>query len=607
MLSQEVSAESGLWQTSKAEYQREMMDVITESQIVEVTVMKSVRSGGTQSVIDNAIAYFIHQDPGPMLVVHPGKEEARIWSKDHFDTMVRDTKVLHGLVFSDKIKDKKNEILHKIFPGGVLYIIGSNSASGFSQKTIQRVFLDDIDRYEPSASNEGDQIKLARNRTITYMHHSRKIIKVSNPTTRGVSRIEQEYLLSDQRHYYMPCPFCGHKQVLIFSPQSQFANLARSHLKFDDKNNSWRYYECENCHKQIDEKYKLKMIQNGEWRKSNPNIIDHAGFHINELMSPFSSWEDIVKDFLESKRNREQLRVFINQRLGETFIEEKSIEVDNDSLISRREDYSDIIPNGVLVITLAIDRQRDRLESVLLGWGKGYECWFLDHRIFYFVKTKYGNDVWKELDDYISRGLKHESGLILKPFTTNGLACVCIDSGDSPDDVYQYVKARQSRRFFAVKGDDGFDKQIIHKVTYNNRYGARLIIVGVDTAKQKIYDRLNITDVGPYYFHFNKSCNDEFFKQLTSEKIVWKQTPRGYPKKVFELKSGMRNEILDCYTYNLAAITLLNPNWDILKENLESKIQSMNNLEKEQSEENKVIKNKNNKIKKPRKNWATNF
>ncbi len=38
---------------------------------------------------------------------------------------------------------------------------------------------------------------------------ARKVLLVSTPTIRGLSRIEREYEVSDQRRYFVPCPHCG--------------------------------------------------------------------------------------------------------------------------------------------------------------------------------------------------------------------------------------------------------------------------------------------------------------------------------------------------------------------------------------------------------------
>lgn len=564
-----------------------MMDVITDPLIDEVTVMKSVRTGGTQAVIDNAVGYFMDQDPGPMLVVHPGKNEARDWSKDHFDNMVRDTPVLHGRVFSDKIKDRKNEILHKQFPGGIIFIIGSNSAAGFRQKTIQRVFLDDVDGYEPSAGSEGDQIELARNRTITYLYHSRKIIKVSNPTTRGLSRIEQEYFASDQRHYYVPCPLCGYGQILVFSPESQFSSLTQGYLKFDKENLSWVAYQCSNCQQPIDEKQKLQMIRSGKWMKLQPAVIGHAGFHLNELTSTFSSWHEVAKGFLNTKKMKERLRVFINQRLGETFVEDKSYEIDESSLIARVEDYlSDEkpwVPKGVLCMTAAVDVQEDRLEPMVVGWGVDEECWIIDHRVIFGSPEL--EKTWRELDTYLETGWKHETGIDLSPWSTHGVCIIGIDSGYQADKVYRYVRDRQAkRRFFALKGYDergrkksGEEKEFILDIHYKNRTHARLAIVNDAAIKSRIYERLGYKEPGPGFIHFPKSrCNAKFFEQLTAEERVTVRNENGYYERIWRMKKDRsNNEVLDCLKYNFAMHKILRPNYEALKERLDEKVKEL--------------------------------
>lgn len=42
----------------------------------------------------------------------------------------------------------------------------------------------------------------------------RKVFPVSTPTIRGLRRIEREFEASDQRRFFVPCPNCGHVQLL---------------------------------------------------------------------------------------------------------------------------------------------------------------------------------------------------------------------------------------------------------------------------------------------------------------------------------------------------------------------------------------------------------
>ena len=68
----EASAEPGQWRTSRAEYQREIMDAISDPLIERVVVMTAAQVGKTEILL-NVIGYFIDQDPSPILVFNPKK------------------------------------------------------------------------------------------------------------------------------------------------------------------------------------------------------------------------------------------------------------------------------------------------------------------------------------------------------------------------------------------------------------------------------------------------------------------------------------------------------------------------------------------------------
>ncbi len=58
-------------------------------------------------------------------------------------------------------------------------------------------------------------MSLAIQRTAEFAHN-KKIVMASTPTIKGISRIELAWRESDQRDYFVPCPRCGHFQVLVF-------------------------------------------------------------------------------------------------------------------------------------------------------------------------------------------------------------------------------------------------------------------------------------------------------------------------------------------------------------------------------------------------------
>ena len=91
-------------------------------------------------------------------------------------------------------------------------------------------------------------------------------------------------------------------------------------------------------------------------------------------------------------------------------------------------------------------------------------------------------------------------------------------------------------------------------------------MVGTDTAKQLIFNRLLMKDKsGPGKMHFPMHYTEEYFKQLTTEKAIYKKDASGYTYRKWK-KIRPRNEALDIRVYSLAAIGILNPNYKLLKE-----------------------------------------
>ena len=209
-LSAESAAEPGQWNTDRAPYQREIMDSVNDPLVEEIVIMSSAQVGKTELLL-NIIGYYIDYDPAPMLVVQPNiKPMAEDFSKDRLATMIRDTPALAGKVHDAKSKTSGNTILHKVFPGGHVTITGANSAAGLASRPVRIVLMDEIDRYPASAGPEGDPIKLAEKRTTAFWN--KKKVKVSTPTIKGFSQIEEEFQSGTMEEWCVPCPCCGKYQ-----------------------------------------------------------------------------------------------------------------------------------------------------------------------------------------------------------------------------------------------------------------------------------------------------------------------------------------------------------------------------------------------------------
>ena len=540
-LSPESSAESGSWRTSRCEYQREIMDSFNSPGIERIVVMTSSQVGKTEILL-NALGYYVDQDPSPVMVVQPNLTMGQAFSKDRLAAMIRDSDKLREVVSDAKSRDSGNTTMHKKFPGGHITISSSGSPAGLASRPIRCLFLDEIDRFEHNVKGEGSPISLATARTKTFFN--RKIFMCSTPTIKGISAIESAFEESDMRYYNVPCPECDHYQVLKWK-----------NVVWDENKPETAVYACEDCGSLIEESSKQWMINNGKWVATNA-LNKTAGFHISELYSVWSTWADMATNFLEAKKNPETLKTFINTALGQSW-EEQGDTVEYEALLQRRLNYDHTaIPEEVLVIVAGVDTQKDRLEITITGYGRNYEAWVIDHRIFWGDPN--ADNCWADLDAYLKTRFKTESGRVMP------ISCTCIDSGGhSTNAVYQFTKPRQARRIFAIKGLSVAGKPIANKPSYVGKNKAVLYGVGTDSAKEAIYARLT-TDIDQTTLHFPSDVDEEYFKQLTAEKRVAKFV-RGRKSLVWK-QIRPRNEALDCLVYCFAAIYILNPNWDSIEQ-----------------------------------------
>ncbi|MET0155772.1 MAG: terminase gpA endonuclease subunit [Rickettsiales bacterium] len=461
--------------------------------------------------------------------------------------MARDTPALKGKISESK-RDGDNTILHKKFPGGHLTVSGANSPASLASRPIRFVLLDEVDRYPSSAGKEGDPANLAVKRSTTFWN--RKIVYVSSPTVKDESRIEAAYMAGDRRAYKVPCPRCGEYQELSFW---------RLKRPYDDAPAYDWFYECavNNC--VIEERKKSWMLARGFWEATAP-FNGVASFWIHEIYSPWVTWAEMVENFLEAKKLPDTLKTFVNTSLAELWDQEKTGEgVTADSVEARTETYEEELPEGVYVVTAAVDVQDDRLEIEFLGWGMDRETWSIDYVV------KHGDpgipEVWEELDGIIEREFDHALGVKMRA------AVVCVDAGGHhAQRVYDYVKkkAAQRKRVYAVRGHSVRGQPILAKVSRNNAANVKVHYVGTDTAKEMIYSQLKIERHGPGYMHHPEHYDAEYFSQLTSER---KQTvyKKGQTVTEWVKPKARRNEALDVKVYNFAAFWILKANMAMVK------------------------------------------
>ena len=548
MLSSKASAEPGPWRTSRTPYLMEPMDCLSSSSTVQRVVMMFAAQTGKTEAGSNWLGYVIDHAPGPMLCVQPTVEMAKRLSKQRLESMIQETPCLTEKIAPARSRDSGNTMFSKEFPGGMMLLTGANSATGLRSAPCRYIFADEIDAFPADVDGEGDPVSLAEKRATTFAR--RKILLTSTPTVKDHSRIETEYLRSDQRRFFVPCPKCGEMQWLKWSQ-----------VKWEDNDPQTAKYECEKCHERFTDMHKPAMLRAGQWRATAPGDGKTRGYQLSGLYSPLGwfSWADMVEEFIRAKSDAPALKTWVNTRCAETWEEDYASKVSADGLRERCEGYAmGVMPEGSSVLTFGIDVQDNRLAISGWAWGRDEEAWLIYHQEIYGDPSR--ADLWKQVDEAVLREWDHASGRKLRPDV------VAIDSGGHfTAEVYQFARERARQGVIAVKGASSRNRPVIgkgSKVDLNSRgrtlkRGAVVYSVGTDTAKTTLFARLKHNEAGEGYLHFPTETTDEFFKQLTAEKQVLKHNRGGFPVREWVKKPNARNEALDTLVYAYAGLNYL--------------------------------------------------
>lgn len=572
MLSSESSAEPGRWRTDRAPYQRAIMDAFTDLDVRRVVVM-SCSQIGKSDIMNNVIGRFAHLAPAPILMIQPTVDMAQDYSKSRIAPMIRDTKVLRDIFQDVKSRESGNTILSKLFPGGRLIMGGANSPAGLASRPIKILLADEVDRFPDSAGTEGDPVDLAAKRMTTFWDRTMGLF--STPTNAGESRIEVEYMEGTQEEWQHQCPNCGEFHLLthrnmVMDTETVKDGRKKEHIHV--KSVSWR---CPDCGFTFSENEMRRQPQ--KYVAKNPTAIKNhvRSFFVNCWASPWISWTDVMQEWVDAKGDPEREKVVVNTRFGEPY--ERARSYDNvDKLLARREPYNAELPDGVLILTAAVDVQDNRLKYEIVGWGEDEECWGIKKGIILGAPDTAA--VWRQLDEQLDREYHFADGtglLVARTFIDSG--------GHYTSEVYNYSLMHLARQRFAVRGSSTMGVPIIHKYSKAQAYHGRtipLVLIGTDSGKQYIMDRLAIDVPGPRYFHFpldkpeqdavnevlwNRGYDEIYFQGLTAEE---KQPQKKNGRIVYRwvnIAKDHRNEPLDLRVYNLACLASISPDFSKLK------------------------------------------
>lgn len=532
VLSSATSAISGPYRVSQTPYLRGFYNAIDNPSIRKIVLMKGSQLGMSEASLIIA-AYYISHKPCPMMLIQPTLRMAGDFSKDRLIPRLKETPATKSKCDFSHLGGSSN--LHIVFNGGTLAIAGANSPASLASRPVNVAIFDECDRAPQSAGKEGNPLKIVGRRLATFKNY--KYILISTPTQKYSSQIALEYEQSDQRQYFVPCPDCGHKQVLVWDNVSYQP----------DKPKSARYL-CKNCGTLWTDLQRWKAIDKGEWIATKP-FHGTAGFQISELNSKFVPLSKMVQEFEEAKAGGEDtLKVWVNTCLGLPFGGELE-QVGVDELITRKEAFNaDSIPNDVKYLVLTADTQDNRIESCLIGYGKDQECWLIQHNVHYGIPDD--PLVFKEFVDCFDKVYTKQDGSIIK------VSIALIDSrGHFTGAILQFANEQMKlrKKIFPIAGITGEKSALFARTpkTSDSYKGMRYFTVGVNTGRDMAFERLKITEKGKRFIHISDTITDEAVKQLRNEVPEYERY-KGRVRKVW--KTIGPTELWDCLVYSYAAI-----------------------------------------------------
>lgn len=508
------------------------MDRFTDPLIEKIVLCFGAQIGKTETEL-NMIGYALDQTASPVMMVYPTDAIAKFASDKRVQPMIKSVKSIN-----DKF-DENSKLLELDFNNGnYMVLVGANSPSSLSSRSIKYLFFDEIDKYPAFAGKEADPIKLATERTKTFV--DKKIVMVSTPTVESGNIWQAFMSANERRQYYVPCPHCGVSQVLKFKQ-----------IKWPDEHNDnvdmirdTAYYECEHCGEHIYDRHKMEMLRRGEWRAVNESQskVRSVSYHLSSIYSPWVTFGDVAYEFKNSKGTPATLMNFINSWLAEPWRSAKTKSTQNMEFTQSNYPCG-VVPDKAVLLIASVDVQLDHFWWEVRAYAPGVKSYLID----------YGQaSTWDDLEEIIiNREYPSEYGEPRQVMKAG------IDSGFRTDEVYQFC-SRFPEVCIPLKGSSNHTTMTAPYTMTSLEKGVvgglKLYVLNTDYWKDFIFARIIRPADEEGTIHLYKECPQEYSDHLRSEE---KQEIRNVKTGAVTvqwkpLTSHPVNHLLDTCTYNAA-------------------------------------------------------
>ena len=278
--------------------------------------------GKTEGLL-NLIGWRLDDDPCPILYIAPTQKQAESISRDRLGKMLASTPSL----WEKLAKGQANKLSEKWISGVRLGFGWAGSATELNSHPPGLVMVDERDRMgeDTEGEGEGDPVSLAEARTATFPDG--KVVVCSTPTLEGASPIWALFEEGTQFRWSWPCPHCGDYFVPEFKllrwPEGCTPHQALKAARLT----------CPGCGAEIADRHRPEMNRRGMYLAPGERVdpggevrgefpdSDTASFWVSGLCSPWRTWGQRAKAFLEPHKSRTPGRVqaVINTAFGELY------------------------------------------------------------------------------------------------------------------------------------------------------------------------------------------------------------------------------------------------------------------------------------------------
>lgn len=362
------------------EYLREPLNAWGDEDVTDVVSVFASQIGKTRIVM-GGVCYTMVNQPSRFLWVMPNVDRtggAKDVSQNRWQPMVFASPAMSSLISTKGSGRHKFKNLQQVIGGSIIDFAGSNSPAALASNPVRIIVLDEVDKFSEGTNKEADAVSLAQQRTKSYSNPKR--FKSSTPTIEE-GLIWQEFLKTDQRRRFLPCPYCA--KFVVFAWSEEYCTLKKTgceaYIKWDNAKHTdgSPNYEiikatahalCPHCQGKIQDHQKTAMDAKGEWRATATAAFGYKGWHLPSMYcsSVQTSFGNLASRFIQDKNSLLGLQAFINGELAEPYMAQ-------DRRAARTEAIGKITIVNEWARLLTVDCQRNApyYWAVKRAWSNG--------------------------------------------------------------------------------------------------------------------------------------------------------------------------------------------------------------------------------------------